>query len=415
MCSLRSVVATVVLCALVAVAGAPPAAAGGGAPATTRSADGRSVSGAGKTLTVSQADGLASSGQTLRVDGSGYDEARGVYVSLCVIPPEGTTPSPCGGGVDRENTSGASAWISSDPPSYATGVSQPYEPGGAFSVTIEVSPAINADLDCRQVRCAIVTRNDHTRGSDRSQDLLIPVTFADPSVPTTMASPPEPTPSTAPTTTTLPPTAFAPDAALSADGHRVDDGTRAMTVDEVEGLDPAGATVIVDGAGFAPDVGVYVALCRVPEANAVPGPCTTGGAASAWLSSTPPDYGEGLAKPFADDGSFRVELELSAAIDDTTDCRVDPCAITVRRDDTATDDRTSDLFVPVVFASESPSTTEAEQTEPTEPAAGPVDLAGADDASVDDGGASGVLVALAIGLVVIGVGGAWFVRKRSVT
>lgn len=412
---LRTVVVTVVWCALATVVVAPSVAAGGGgAPAATLSADGRSVTGGGKTLTVTQAADLAPAGQSLTVAGSGFDEAKGVYVSLCVIPPAGTTPSPCGGGVDRENTSGASAWISSNPPSYATGVSQPYGPGGSFSVTIEISPVINADLDCRQVRCAVVSRNDHTRGSDRSQDLLIPVTFADPTVPTTTAATPEPTTTTVPpsTTTTLPPTAFAPAAVLSADGHRVDDGTRTMTVDLVEDLDPAGASVVVDGTGFAPAVGVYVALCRVPEANAVPGPCTSGGQTSAWLSSSPPDYGEDLAVPFADDGTFRVELDVPASIDDTTDCRVDACAITVRRDDTAPDDRTSDLFVPVVFASESPATTQAVPTDAVDD--GDVEAAAADAIGQDEGG-SGAVVAVAIGLVVIAGGGAWFVRRRSAT
>lgn len=423
---LRLGVLTAVLCAFVSAAAPSASAGGGGAPPTTLSSDGRSVSGAGKMLTVSEAADLDPAGQSLTITGSGYDEAKGIYVSLCVIPPAGTTPSPCGGGVDRENTSGASAWISSNPPSYAAGVSQPYGPGGSFSATVEVSPTINADLDCRQVRCAVVSRNDHTRGSDRSQDLLIPVTFTDPTAPTTTAAPttaPVPTTATTTTTTTLPPTAFAPAAVLSDDGRRVDDGVRTMTVDSVEGLDPSGATVVVDGSGFAPDDGVYVALCRVPEANAVPAPCTSGGTsggpAAAWLSSSPPDYGVDLADPFGEDGTFRVELRVPAAVDDTTDCRVDPCAVTIRRDDTAPDDRTSDLFVPVVFAAEPPPTTEtapattAEDDDQDDDAGVAADLAAADVTDRGDGGSTSAVVALAIGLVAIAGGGAWFVRRRS--
>ena len=416
---LRFATAAVLAWACAVAAGATAVAAGGGgAPATTLGADGRSVSGEGKTLTVSQATDLDPNGQSLTVTGSGYDEAKGVYVSLCVIPPPGTTPSPCGGGVDRENTSGASAWISSNPPSYATGVSQPYGPGGSFSVSIEVSPTINADLDCRQVRCAVVTRNDHTRGSDRSQDLLVPVTFADPAAPTTTTAPSDPTTTTvAPTTTTtLPPTAFAPAAVLADDGRSVDDGTRTVTVDAVRGLDPTGASVLVEGTGFDPSAGIYVALCRIPEANAAPGPCTSGGASSAWLSSSPPDYGRDLASPFDDGGAFTVSLEVPAAIDDTTDCRVDPCAMTVRRDDTAPDDRTSDLFVPVVFAADAPD-------DPTSDVAPSPD--GGADADVDDvaltasdgGGDDGIgnaaVVALAVALAVAAGSGAWFVRRRS--
>jgi hypothetical protein len=137
------------------------------------------VSGAGRTLSLSQAAGLAGGGQEITVTGSGYDVNKGVYVTLCVIPPTNLPPSPCGGGQDRSGSSGASSWISSNPPDYAAGLTQPYGPGGSFSVALTVGPAINADLDCYSVRCAVVTRNDHTRGSDRSQDLFVPVTFAD--------------------------------------------------------------------------------------------------------------------------------------------------------------------------------------------------------------------------------------------
>src|SRR5690606_12035619 len=91
---------------------------------------------------------------------------------------------------------------------------QAYGPGGSFTVTLQLSPEISPGLDCKVVRCAIVTRNDHTRGSDRSQDLMLPVTFSTaavappppttavpPSAPTTMATP-EPTTTVETTVTT---------------------------------------------------------------------------------------------------------------------------------------------------------------------------------------------------------------------
>ena len=401
--------AIILVSALVVVFGgaAPSLADDGDAPQTTTSADGRTVSGEGKSLSVSQATDLDPNGQSVTVSGAGYDESKGVYVSLCVVPPPGTTPSPCGGGVDRENTSGASAWISSDPPSYASGVSQPYEPGGAFTVSLDISPTINESLDCRQVRCAIVTRNDHTRGSDRSQDLLIPVTFAEASTPTTATTSPPAVPSTTAPTTTVPPTAFAPAAELSADGRTVDDGTRTVAVSAVADLDPAGVEVRVDGSGFDPSAGIYVALCRVPAANAVPSPCATGASSSAWFSSDPPDYGEGLAVPFDDGGVFSATLTLAAVIDDSTDCRVDPCAVTVRRDDTAADDRTSDLFVPVMFLADSPVTTSAPPTTIAEP----VESASA-AATTDDDGAVGPIAAVAAVALVGAASGTWFVRRR---
>ena len=69
------------------------------------------------------------------------------------------------------------AWVSSHPPSYAGDLASPYGPGGTFSVTISVGPMIGT-VDCRQVQCAILTRNDHTRSGDRSQDVVVPVRFA---------------------------------------------------------------------------------------------------------------------------------------------------------------------------------------------------------------------------------------------
>lgn len=177
-------------------------AAGGRARADDSATDGT------RTLSVSQSAGLAAEGQSVTVSGSGYDRSKGIYVALCVATPKGTLPSPCGGGIDRAGTSGASEWISDNPPSYATGLTKPYGEGGTFTVTIHVGPLINAVTDCRVVRCAIVTKSDHTINEDRSQDVLIPVTFLG-----------QPTA----TTTTL--------AAKATSSSAAPDGTSATTVD----------------------------------------------------------------------------------------------------------------------------------------------------------------------------------------
>lgn len=130
-----------------------------------------------RTLRVSQATGLAAEGQSVVVEGSGYDTSKGIYVALCVRTARGVMPSPCGGGADLDGGAGASIWISDNPPEYAKGLTIPYGPGGSFRVTFRAGPTINSALDCRAVQCAIVTRADHTILSDRSQDLQIPVTF----------------------------------------------------------------------------------------------------------------------------------------------------------------------------------------------------------------------------------------------
>jgi hypothetical protein len=113
---------------------------------------------------------------TLQVSGTGFDESKGIYVAFCVQPPAGEPPSPCGGGVDTTGEAGASAWVSSNPPPYGEDLAVPYGPDGSFVVRIKATPRIG-DVDCREVVCGVATRADHTRGTDRTQDVFIPITF----------------------------------------------------------------------------------------------------------------------------------------------------------------------------------------------------------------------------------------------
>lgn len=130
----------------------------------------------GQKLTVTPSRGLSAYGQTVKVTGRGFSELVGIYVGLCVKPRPGAKPTPCGGGVDQDGSSKASVWISSNPPPYGANLAIPYKRGGRFSVTIRVSPRIGS-YDCRVVRCAVVARADHTRSSDRTWDVVVPVTF----------------------------------------------------------------------------------------------------------------------------------------------------------------------------------------------------------------------------------------------
>ncbi|WP_330186095.1 hypothetical protein KZZ52_35005 [Dactylosporangium sp. AC04546] len=132
----------------------------------------------GQRLTVPKATGLAPAGETVTVSGAGYDATKGIYVALCVDNGAGQPPSPCGGGIDTTGGSGASYWISSNPPAYGKGLAIPYGPGGTFRVELKVAAALAAGVDCRSARCAVVTRADHTRTGDRSQDVRVPVAFA---------------------------------------------------------------------------------------------------------------------------------------------------------------------------------------------------------------------------------------------
>ena len=130
----------------------------------------------GQTLTVTPTSGLSVTGQTVTVRGRGFSETVGIYVGLCVMPRPGAKPTPCGGGIDQDGSSRASAWISSNPPPYGANLAIPYKRGGKFSVRIKVSPRIGS-VDCRVVRCAVVARADHLRANDRSWDVAVPVSF----------------------------------------------------------------------------------------------------------------------------------------------------------------------------------------------------------------------------------------------
>lgn len=172
----------------------------------------------GQKLTVSKTAGLSRAGETVTVAGSGYDVNKGIYVAYCVDNGAGAVPTPCGGGADTTGSLGASHWISSNPPSYGEGLAVPYGAGGSFRVQLKVTTKIG-DIDCTTRRCAVVTRNDHTRTADRSQDVRIPVTFAAaggggtrttapatraPAAPRTTAAQPPRGPTTAPATKDAP-------------------------------------------------------------------------------------------------------------------------------------------------------------------------------------------------------------------
>lgn len=135
-------------------------------------------------LTVSKTSGIDPDGETVTVTGSGYDTAKGIYVALCDTANASSSiaPGPCIGGVDMEGDGGSSAWISSNPPPYGEGLATPYTGGGTdggFTVELSVKAKDdNTDCTASGTECAVVTRNDHTRSSDRGQDKFVPVTFA---------------------------------------------------------------------------------------------------------------------------------------------------------------------------------------------------------------------------------------------
>jgi hypothetical protein len=131
----------------------------------------------GNKIRVSKVRRLPAGGSFITVKGSGFDPRVGVYVGLCVTPRPGQKPSPCGGGADTDGSSQASAWVSSNPPSYGSNLATKYGRNGSFKVRIFVGSRISSSVDCRTARCSITTRADHTRSTDRTWDLAVPVRF----------------------------------------------------------------------------------------------------------------------------------------------------------------------------------------------------------------------------------------------
>lgn len=149
---------------------------------------------AAPSVTVDPTTGVED-GTTVNVSGSGFDTSKGIYIAYCVVPAGGGLPTPCGGGVDMSGSTGASVWISNDPPPYGRDLARPFDDGGSFQTSVTVSSTIGS-YDCREVTCAIVTRADHLRPSDRSQDTAVVISFAEATPP----PPPEPEPTPPPET-----------------------------------------------------------------------------------------------------------------------------------------------------------------------------------------------------------------------
>lgn len=114
----------------------------------------------------------------------------------------------------------------------------------------------------------------------------------------------------------------------------------------------SGATVTVIGKYFDETVGIYLAFCVIPPKGKAPTPCGGGvnkaglGDSSFWISSNPPPYAIGLTDEFLPGGRFTQKVKISKRIG-KFDCTKVKCAITVRADHLRSNDRSSDLFIPI--------------------------------------------------------------------
>lgn len=129
-------------------------------------------------------------GDELVVRGSGFDAGIGIYVSICLVPEDpGAKPGPGLGGLPEGAMDGeaagtfdaqSSVWISDDW-AWRAFASHGYDDAeqGAFTARLLVADPVQEGLDCRQSRCAVTTRADHTAAGDRVQDMQLPVAFTD--------------------------------------------------------------------------------------------------------------------------------------------------------------------------------------------------------------------------------------------
>ncbi len=128
-------------------------------------------------------------GDRFVVSGTGYDPARGIYVAICAIPDDPSLkPGPCLGGVPAQEAVeveegtiqfAPSNWIN-DAWAWRLFGARSYDDrdSGTFTAYLEVPPTADDKVDCRDVACALYTRNDHTAAGDRVQDVYIPLGFA---------------------------------------------------------------------------------------------------------------------------------------------------------------------------------------------------------------------------------------------
>lgn len=178
----------------------------------------------GQTLTVTPADGLDPAGSTLRVKGTGFDTSVGIYLALCVDNGPELAPGPCFGGAAMSGGAGGSYWISSNPPPYAVGLTEPYTEDGSFEFDLHVvSEDENTDCFDPETTCVVATRADHLNSALRNADVKVPVSFAGQD-PIEDETDPEPEPEAEETTTTTTTTIATPvDGTNDPTGGQTDD------------------------------------------------------------------------------------------------------------------------------------------------------------------------------------------------
>ncbi|MCB1029809.1 MAG: hypothetical protein KDA95_00640 [Acidimicrobiales bacterium] len=289
-------------------------------------------------LSLSKSSDLVAAGDTITINGSGFDSSRGIYIQFCKQPT--AAPGTAEGRPAPADCSASQAWVTSPGPGVPPTGTTPWNGTGTFVLDLTVTAAFKT-VDCQATGtvCGFVTRNDHRETGVYDQDTFTPVTFA-----TGEVEPPvEPEP-----------------------------GSPTITVTPTSNLDGAGDTVTVDGANIPEGQGVYVRFCKAPTgaAGTAEGrpPASNCNGDGLWVTPNPPP---GAPLPTIEDGEFSVELDVIGAFAGSSwiDCMTSgSCGVSVRRDHNGGNgDFSLDSFKPVSFDPNSEAPVDPEEPEVPEP------------------------------------------------
>ncbi len=145
-------------------------------------------------------------------------------------------------------------------------------------------------------------------------------------------------------------------------------GTRTLVVDRATDLPVGNATIAVQGKGFDPANGLYIAVCGdgsgAPEklTKCVGGAIPDANTSTGWAHITTEGQGPGgVTAAWGPNGSFSVTLALPAVDEGDVNCVTSKCSLYTASDDQAV--RAEDNAVPLTFAA--PPPTSSTPTPPT--------------------------------------------------
>lgn len=237
-----------------------------------------------RSLEVTPTEALKN-GDKVSIKGSGYAPGASIYLTQTIEQPSGTYPSNYG--------ESAKVTVGDD---------------GSFTSELPVSTSFN-DVDCTQTQCYIASFTAFPNLADRSNDVWVPIKFAEGQ-------------SGKPAESSLSSTSGA-----------------SVALSKSENLNPSGDTVRVSGRGFKTSgQGIYVGIAQQNQMNY--SDADSFGPGTVYVSTSRGNLNS--------DGSFSVDLPVSAQFGNAN-CLQNSCAIyTIAAHGSS--DRSQDTVSPVAFS-----------------------------------------------------------------